>query len=329
MINLLKELINIPSMSGDEAAVGDYLVRFFQQRGLMVKTQPVEGHNFNVLATCGAPTTVLLSSHMDTVAPFIPFSEKDGVIYGRGACDAKGQIVAMFEALERLRANGIRNVGLLAVVGEETNSNGAKKAATLSLDSKYVVVGEPTDNKLAIGQKGVLAFKLTAHGTGGHSSLPELGESAVHKLLEVTSAWLKEEWGDDAVLGKSLVNIGTFNGGVGMNVLAPSATAEGIFRVSISTDVILKKMQKYLPNDIKLDINSISEPQRMIEIPGFETQVVGFGSDAAHLRPLGDIVLYGPGSITVAHRENEHVLIKDLQRAVDDYVRIINYLLQK
>lgn len=329
MIDLLKDLINISSISGNEAKVGQYLVRLFQSRNYLTMTQPVEGDRFNVLATSGEQAKVLLCSHMDTVAPFIPFSEKNGIIYGRGACDAKGQLVALFMALERLRAEGIKNVGLLAVVGEETNSGGAKKAAELTLGSEYVVVGEPTDNMLAIGQKGVLVFKLTAHGTGGHSSLPELGESAVHKLLDVTSQWIRDEWGEDEVLGKSLVNIGMFNGGVGMNVLAPEATAEGIFRVAVSTEAILDNMKKSLPDDIRLEIKSMSGPQHMVEIPGFDTKIVGFGTDAAYLRPLGDIVLYGPGSITVAHRDDEQVRVKDLERAVDDYVRIVKYLLQQ
>lgn len=329
MIDLLKDLMNISSISGNEATVGHFLVKLFQDCGYLTTTQPVEDNNFNVLATCGAQTKVLLCTHMDTVAPFIPFSYENGIVYGRGACDAKGQIVAMFEALERLRAEDIRNVGLLIVVGEETNSGGAKKAAKLSVGSEYVIVGEPTDNKLAIGQKGVMVFKLTAYGSGGHSSLPELGESAVHKLLNVTSRWIHDEWGEDPVLGKSLVNIGMFNGGVGMNVLAPEATAEGIFRVAVSVDEILNKMKATLPDDIELEIKSISGPQRMVEIPGFETKVVGFGTDAAHLRPLGDIVLYGPGSITVAHRDDEQIRVKDMQRAVYDYMRIVKYLLKQ
>ena len=328
MIDLLKDLINIPSISGQEGEIGRYLVRFFQDSGFRVKRQPVTEESYNVLATTSERATILLCSHMDTVAPFIPYSQKDGTIYGRGACDAKGQIAAMFHALKKLREEGIPDVGLLVVVNEETNSAGAKKAAQLSVGSRYVVVGEPTDNKLAVGQKGLLAFKLEAVGTGGHSSRPDLGQSAIHKLLPILTSWLNSEWGENPLLGASSVNIGMFNGGVGINVLAPAATAEGVFRVSTSLAEIRDKVKASLPPDIKFEIQTESEPQHLVRLPGFETTVVGFGSDAAHLRPLGDIVLYGPGSINVAHRENEYVLIADLNRAVEDYVRIVKYLLE-
>lgn len=329
MIKLLNTLVDIPSISGNETNVADYLTALLKHKGYKIIRQPLGDETYNIFALKSDRPRVLLSSHMDTIAPFIPFRRSGNVLYGRGACDAKGQIVAMIHAGDRLAASDVTDFGLLFVVGEESTSAGAKKAAAMQIGADYVVIGEPTDNKLAIGQKGVLVFNLSAKGTGGHSSLPELGESAVHKILAVLYAWLNMDWGEDALLGKSLVNIGTVHGGVGMNVLAPEAKASGIFRVATSLAAIHAKIKTTLPNDVKLSIPSQSEPQKMVTLPGFETKVVGFGTDAAHLRPLGKIVLYGPGSIQVAHRNDEQITINELEQAVKDYAKIVKMLLKK
>jgi acetylornithine deacetylase len=327
MIKLLEKLVNISSISGNEQEVCRYLFHYLQDNGYETEQQPVARDSFNVLAGNGNRPRVILCSHMDTVAPFLPFRKQGDLIHGRGACDAKGQIVAMISAAARLSAENIQDFGLLFVVGEESTSCGAKKAAQFDLGSEFVIIGEPTDNKLAIGQKGVLAFELSAKGTGGHSSLPDLGESAVHKLLDVLYKWKELDWGADDVLGKSLINFGEISGGVGMNVLAPDATARGMFRIATSLSDIHEKIDATLPKDVQLRILSESGPQHMLTLPGFETQVVGFGTDAAHLRPMGDIILYGPGSIRVAHRDNEHIRISELEQAVDDYVKIVKSLL--
>jgi len=329
MIKLLHTLIDIPSMSGHETDVANYLAALLQEKGYRIIRQPVDDETYNIFALRSDHPRVLLSSHMDTVAPFIPFRRTGDVLFGRGACDAKGQIVAMIHAADRLAASGLTDFGLLFVVGEESTSAGAKKATEMQIGSEYIVIGEPTDNKLAIGQKGVLVFHLSATGTGGHSSLPELGESAVHKILGVLHRWLEMDWGAHPLLGKSSVNIGTISGGVGMNVLAPEAKASGIFRVASSLAEIHERINATLPKDVKLSIPSQSEPQHMAALPDFETTVVGFGTDAAYLRPLGEIVLYGPGSIQVAHRNDEQITIRDLEQAVKDYVKIVAMLLNK
>lgn len=329
MIELLKTLINIQSISGQEAKIGHYLLQLLREKDYWVRTQEIAQDRFNVVATLSDRARVLLCTHMDTVAPWFPFRQEGDLLYGRGACDAKGQLVCMLEVMERLRAQQITDVGLLVVVGEESTSEGAKQAAHLDVGSEFVIVGEPTENKLAIGQKGVLVFRVRASGTGGHSSLPELGESAVHKLLDLLSRWIQMDWGEDAFFGKSLLNVRVFDGGVGMNVLAPDAHAEGIFRVATSVDEIQEIMHATLPDDVTLEMPSVSGPQRMLEIPGFDTTIVGFGTDAAHLRPLGDILLYGAGSITVAHRDNEHIRYADMQTAVHDYERMVHYVLSQ
>lgn len=327
MITLLKELVNIPSISGEELEVGRALSHILKKKNFDVREQMLDDGAFNILASPGGRPKVILCTHMDTVAPFFPFRRKGDLFYGRGTCDAKGQIVAMIKAAEKLRAQGIDDFAMLFVVGEETTSRGAKKATQLDLDSDYVVIGEPTDNKLAVGQKGVLAFELRATGTGGHSSLPHLGESAIHKLLDILQVWRNLDWGSDDLLGQSLLNIGEFSGGVGLNVLAPDACARGMFRIATSLEDIHAKINTTLSADVELNILSESEPQRLLTIPGFDTQVVGFGTDAAHVRNMGEIVLYGPGTISVAHRSDEHVSLHDLELAVKDYVKIVKHLL--
>ena len=327
MIELLQKLISIPSLSGDESEIGHFLFNHLERLGYKTIRQPVSATTFNILALTEEQPRVLLCTHMDTVAPFLPFKQQDDILFGRGACDAKGQIVAMIKAAEMLRRSNCLKFGLLFVVGEESTSIGAKAASQLDIDSEFVVVGEPTDNKLASGQKGVLMFRLAARGTGGHSSLPEQGESAVHKLLPILQQWITMDWGKSERLGRSLLNVGTINGGVGLNVLAPAAEAEGIFRVATSLSEIHKLMQASLSADVELSILSESEPQHMLTLPGFETQIVGFGTDAGHLRPLGEIVLYGAGSIRFAHANNEQVTQDELQQAAHDYVKIVHLLL--
>lgn len=326
MIELLEKLISIPSISGDESQLAALLSRYFIDKGYRMVTQDVDADRCNLLISKQERVKVLLCTHLDTVAPYIPFTRKGDIVYGRGACDAKGPMVAMIEAFEQTCRLGFSDVGLLFVVGEETTSEGAKKAATLSIGSKFVVVGEPTDNKVAVGQKGVLMFKLETEGVSGHSALPHQGESAIHKLVQLLSLWVKKEWGEDAQLGGSYVNIGLLNGGVGINVLAPRASAKGIFRVATSLEDIHRQIDATLPPDIRMEIPSESQPQRLLAIPDLETTVVSFGSDAAHLRPLGEIVLYGPGSIQNAHSDNEQITVAELQQAVHDYLLIINYL---
>jgi len=319
MYNLLSKLVNIPSVTGSEQEIGRFLVEECRRLGYDVKTQSVTRDRFNVVATTHASPTVLFNTHMDTVPDFIPFSHKGNTFYGRGACDAKGQIVAMLAAGEQLKADGFFNFGFLFVVGEEVVSDGAKMANSLALDSKFVIVGEPTGNKMAIGQKGVLVYNVRARGTGGHSSQPEKGVSAIHDLVSFLSPWIEKDWGADPVLGKNLINVGLLNGGSGINVLAEQAQARGLFRVATSLDALRRQIFSNCPAHIVIEEESASPPQTFLTLPGYETFVAGFGTDAAYLRDLGQVVLCGPGSIQFAHRQDEQIQLSDLEKAVYQY----------
>ncbi len=328
MIELLSTLINIPSVTGSESHIGHVLVQDCERRGYRVTRQAVQNERFNILATTDRSPRVLFCTHMDTVAPFLPARREGERLYGRGACDAKGQIAAMLEAGERLRAAAVEDFGFLFVVGEELVSDGAKTAARLEVDCEHVILGEPTDNRLAIGQKGVLVFEVRAEGTGGHSSQPENGTSAVHALLDFLAMWRRRDWGADETLGANLVNIGLIEGGDGINILAHHARAKGIMRVATPPAKLRPRLFENVPDGIEVEILSESPPQRFDPVDGFETMVAGFGTDAAYLRPLGRVHLIGPGSIQVAHRANEHIELADLYEAVDVYIRLVRRLLK-
>ncbi len=327
MLKLLEQLVQIPSPTGQEYAIGQFLTHYLDQKGFHVIQQSVGEKRYNLLATTSSNPHILFCTHLDVVPPHIPFHKEGNRIFGRGACDAKGQIAAIVAAGDRLLAEHIDGFGFLFVVGEEKDSDGAKKAAALKTSSRYVVICEPTDNKLVTGQKGTLVFKISARGSGGHSCSPENKTSAIHQLLACLYDWQDVDWGADPVLGRSTVNIGTITGGTGINIIAETATAEGIFRVASSVQYIKEKLQQLVPTGIELEIRSESDPQKLLSLPGFDTAVVAFGTDASYLRPLGEIALLGPGSITVAHSADEHISITELNKAVELLVKIAKQLI--
>ena len=321
-----EELVGIPSPTGEEVQVALTLEKRLQGYGLDVTRQDVDGQRFNLLATTGLPARVLLCTHMDVVLPMIPFSEKDGTLYGRGVCDAKGAIAAMLAAADRLLDTGERRFGLLFVVGEERGSDGARQAAGLNAGSRAVVVGEPTEGKLVSAQKGTLLFRLRMTGVAGHSALPELGNSAIHELIGLLAEWLDKDWGSDVRLGKTTLNLGVVRGGTGPNVIAAQAEVEGIFRIASSVEVVLSEVRSTLPEQASLQVVSTSEPLELSTVEGFEQTVVSFGSDAPYLQSLGDVYMMGPGSIRYAHRDDEQVRVEELERAALDYERLVRVL---
>ncbi len=305
------------------------MLDLLKQKGYHVTAQPVTKDRFNVLALTDDTPIVLLNSHMDTVLPFCEYSKTEEKIFGRGACDAKGQIVAMVEAGDRLRSKGIQNFGLLFVVGEELDSDGAKMAARLDLESRYVIIGEPTENKLVAGQKGTIVFRIQASGKGGHSCNPDNGDSAIHRLVQYMTQWLETDWGVDPVFGASTLNFGKISGGSGMNVIAPAASVEGIFRVSTSVNDIKNIINTIKTEKIRIEYLSESEPLHLYTVEGFEKSIVSFGTDASYLRPLGKILLYGPGSIDVAHCDDEYIRKSDLECGVQDLENIVGKLIKE
>lgn len=322
LVGFLERLMGISSPTGLEREAGVFLAEYLRRAGFKVLEQLVSDGRFNVLATTDERPEVLFSTHFDVVNPSIPFRREAGRIFGRGACDAKGALAAMVSAAERLVADGRKNVGLLFVVGEERNSDGARKAAELRLGSNHVILGEPTGGSLAVAQKGTLVFRLEVEGIAGHSAYPEVGRSAVHQLSKLVGKWLAMDWGKDELFGRTTLNFGTIEGGQGPNVIAASAATEGIFRVATSLEELNLRVSQAIEQHCQFRILSSCEPLKLGRAAGFKETVVSFGSDAPYLGKLGTVYLIGPGSILHAHTPDEQVNIAELEEAEQYYYRL-------
>jgi acetylornithine deacetylase len=323
--------MNVPSVSGDEEAVGFYLRDYLESLGWTVELQNVgEGQN-NVIAYLNDTPRVWFSTHMDTVPPFIAPSEDDEKIYGRGACDAKGIIAAQITAAERLRAEGITDIGLLYTVEEERASTGAKVANEHPLAAKceYLINGEPTDNDLAIGSKGAFRAMIRTSGKAAHSAYPEEGDSAIEKLLDILEDVRHTKFPDDEFFGETTVNLATLDGGVALNVIPPKAEAGILIRLTTPMEPIRDALESLIRGRGELDLLSYSLPVKMLALDGFKQKVVRFTTDIPHLSNWGQPLLLGPGSILVAHTKDEFVLKKDLEKAVDLYSDLARTLLAK
>lgn len=321
--------MNIPSVSGEEEAVGFYLRDYLESLGWTVELQAVSESQNNVIAYLNDTPRVWLSTHMDTVPPFIPPTEDDEKIFGRGSCDAKGIIAAQIIAAELLRKEGITDIGLLYTVEEERASTGAKVANHHPIAAKceYLINGEPTDNDLAIGSKGTFRLNIKTSGKAAHSAYPEEGESAIEKLLEILEDIRHTRFPNDDFFGETTVNIGTINGGVALNVIPPVAEAGLAIRLTTKREPIEEAVRNLVRDRGEIEILSASEPQRMLEVDGFRQKVVRFTTDIPHLPNWGTPLLLGPGSILVAHTKDEFVLKKDLETAVGFYVELVKRLL--
>jgi acetylornithine deacetylase len=315
--------MSIPSVSGDEEAVGFYLRDHLQSLGWTVELQAVSENQNNVIATLNDTPRVWLSTHMDTVPPFIPPTEDDEKIYGRGACDAKGIIAA------QIRKQGIADIGLLYNVEEERSSTGAKVVNDhpLAAKCKYMINGEPTDNDLAIGSKGTFRLNIKTTGKAAHSAYPEEGDSAIEKLLDILEDIRHTKFPHDDFFGETTVNIGTIDGGTALNVIPPKAEAGLAIRLTTKRAPIEEAVRSLVRDRGDLEILSCSEPVRMLQVDGFKQKVVRFTTDIPHMPNWGTPLLLGPGSILVAHTKDEFVLKKDLETAVQLYVDLVKKLL--
>ncbi len=325
VVGLTRRLVDIESTTGQEAAVCAVVAGVLEQRGYRVARQVVTDGRVNLLATAGVPE-VVFSTHMDCVPPYSPSRVEGDRIHGRGSCDAKGILVSQLAAAEALRATGESRVGLLFVVGEERGSDGAMVADRLSTGvTRFLVNGEPTEGKLALGHRGALRVKLHAHGRAAHSGYPHLGESAIEKLLDALQQVRAMSMPVDPVLGPTQVNIGAIEGGLAPNVIAPSASADLLFRIVTPEDVLaaLDPIRRLVDVEYVYHVPAL----HMVGLDGFETEVVGYTTDAPLLNAWGTRLMYGPGSIHVAHTDHESVAIADLHRAVEDYQRIARALL--
>jgi acetylornithine deacetylase len=330
VIALARRLMDIESTTYYEGAVGRELVEILSERGFLVETMPVEQHTesrsdgerFNVYAgAADERPNVVFSTHMDTVPPFIASSEDADFIYGRGACDAKGIIAAQIAAAERLRAEGAR-VGLLFVVGEERDSAGAKVANQHAKGSRFLINGEPTDNRLALASKGALRVKLTATGKMAHSAYPELGESATHKLIEALERVMALELPVAEDVGPSTLNVGTLEGGRAPNVIADHAEAQLLIRLVGPADETRAAVLKAAEGLVEVDFTLEIPFQRLRKIEGLPTMVAKFTTDIPWLTNWGEPLLLGPGSIHVAHTPNEKLAKRELLDAVELYVKV-------
>lgn len=329
LFELTKNLIDIPSVSGDEEAVGFFLRDYLENLGWTVEMQAVSPDQNNVVARLNDSPRVFFSTHMDVVPPHISASEDDAKIYGRGACDAKGIIASQIFAAEELRAQGVENIGLLFTVDEEQGSTGARAANLHPLARKceFMINGEPTDNDLGVGSKGSLRFNIKTTGKAAHSAYPEMGESAIEKLIEILNDVLKIEFPADEFFGTTTNNVGLISGGLKTNVVAPHAEAGLHIRLATDEKPILEILEKTIAGRGEIEVMSVAKPVKMLAVEGFKQKVVRFTTDIPHLSNWGTPLLLGAGSILVAHTKDEFVLKKDLQEAVGLYVNLAKKLL--
>ena len=328
LLKLTRALIDIPSVTGDELAVGEYLSKHLEELGYQVERQKVAQDRFNVIATRDTPPRIVFSTHMDTVPPFIESSEDEEFVYGRGSCDAKGIIAAQIFAAEQLRAEDVNDVGLLFTVDEELSSIGAQAANkhAVAHACQFLINGEPTDNRLATGTKGSVRVIITTEGRAAHSAYPEAGESAIDKLLDVLQAIRACEWPEDSFFGTTTCNIGVLSGGTRPNVIADKARAELQIRLGIDIEHVKCVLEDVVRGRGQLEYASAHNPVRLFAVPGFEQCVVRFTTDVPYLSNWGKPLLIGPGSILDAHTDHERVSKNELDTAVDLYVDLAKRL---
>jgi acetylornithine deacetylase len=339
-IALTRSLVDIDSTTGREGEVAAWLMRFLRDLGYDVREQPVTEGRFNIYAqprpasaaahrVSGAPATpqVVFSTHFDCVPPFFPSRVERNLVFGRGACDAKGILATQVAAAESLRASGETRFAMLFLAGEERGSDGARVANERAPDGvRYLINGEPTDNRLGAATRGALRVRLHAAGRAAHSSFPELGDSAIDKLLDALMVIRGIAWPEDPLLGRTHYTVGLIDGGVAPNVVSPHASAELMFRTvgdSARVRELLNVAGSLVTMEPVLDIPGV----RMHTLPGFETAVFPFTTDVPLLTRWGRPLLVGPGSIHVAHTDEEHIAIEELHQAVNLYRTLAERLL--
>ncbi|MDP9194592.1 MAG: M20/M25/M40 family metallo-hydrolase [Acidobacteriota bacterium] len=329
-IAFARRLIDVPSPTESELLVAELLEGELTRLGYKTRRQDVTPTRFNLLALAGGTPRVIFNSHIDTVPPWFASHEDEEFLYGRGACDTKGIIAAMIAAGERLRARGVIDFGFLFVVGEETDSAGAKAANVVfgDLGSEFVVVGEPTESKFARASKGALTCHVRFKGVAAHSAYPHLGESAINRMVAAIAEINAADWGAHEVLGKTTVNVGVVRGGERPNIVPADAECEMIFRLVTTPEDVLHKLEMLVSNhEGRITLWRGNPPQFMVVPEGAESRVVAFNTDVPWLSSLGKPLLFGPGSILDAHGEREKISKRDLIAAVTTYEEMVVSLL--
>ncbi len=328
-LELTRSLVALETPTGSERAATDFLDAALRRAGYTTVRQRVSAGRDNLYAY-REPPALVFSTHLDCVPPYVPLAEDGETIRGRGSCDAKGLAAAMVAAAERLAAGGERRIGLLFLVGEENGSDGARAAADFGPRGRFLINGEPTENRLSIGQKGSLRADLTAAGRAAHSAYPDEGVSAIAALLDTLERIRRMPLPNDPLLGASTVNIGLIGGGVAPNVIPPQAGAQILFRIVEPTGPLKQRIRDLLAPGV-----SVSFP---VELPfhkggaapaGWDTTVVSFASDLPFLASWGEGYQLGPGTIKVAHTAEEHIRKSDLLHGVELYVRLATDLLAR
>jgi len=328
-LELTKSLVALETPTGSERPATDFLDAALSRAGYTTLRQQVSAGRHNLFAF-REPPALVFSTHVDCVPPYVPLSEDADTIRGRGSCDAKGLAAAMIAAAEQLASRGERRIGLLFLVGEENGSDGARAAADFGPRGRFIINGEPTENRLSIGQKGSLRVNLDAEGRAAHSAYPEEGDSAIAALLDTLERIRRMPLPSDALLGPSTLNVGLINGGIAPNVLAPHATAQVLFRIVEPPAGLKQQILALLAPNV-----SASFP---VELPfykggtapaGWDTTVVSFSSDLPFLTSWGEGYQLGPGTIRVAHSPHEHIRKADLLHGVELYGRLATDLLAR
>jgi acetylornithine deacetylase len=326
VVALAAELLAIPSLSGSEKTVVDFVSRRLVARGWNVMVQEVSKGRGNIWASRSGGG-VTFSTHLDTVPPYIaPRLEKDR-LYGRGACDAKGIAAAMMAAADRLVDSGENRIDLLFVVGEEQGSDGARAANNLNATSRFLVNGEPTESRLASGAKGSLRVIVRTKGRAAHSAYPHLGQSAIEPLLELLPTVKSLPFPSDPILGETTVNIGLISGGTGANIIPPNAEAEMMIRLVGDVEPVKKLIMDWAKGKAEVEFGSNIPAQRFHLVDGFETAPMAYTSDIPLLSRWGTPLLFGPGSIHVAHTPDEYIDVSELRASVDAYEKIARQVL--
>ena len=328
-LELTRALVALETPTGSEGAATAFLDDALRRAGYRTIRQPVSAGRENLYAYRESPA-VVFSTHLDTVPPYIPLSEDADAIHGRGSCDAKGLAAAMIAAAERLASRGERRIGLLFLVGEENGSDGARAASELGPRGRFLINGEPTENRLSIGQKGSLRVDLEARGRAAHSAYPDEGVSAIAALLDTIDRIRRMPLPSDPLLGLSTLNLGLIQGGVAPNVIPPDATAQLLVRTVEPTEPLKATIRSLLAPGVSAEFP--------VELPfykggnapdGWDTTVVSYASDLPFLSAWGERYQLGPGTIRVAHTNHEHIRKSDLLRGVDLYERLASDLLSR
>ncbi|KAF9954663.1 hypothetical protein BGZ72_004421 [Mortierella alpina] len=329
-----KSLVSISCITENESPCTEFLQAHLTKLGYTVELQTISPGRENVLAYLGKGRNpkVLFNTHIDVVPPYIEYREDDENVYGRGSSDAKGSMAAQVQAVEELRREGKvaeGDIGFLFVVGEEVDHIGMVKANDLGLTPDYLIVGEPTESRLALGHKGILRLNISIEGKAAHSGYPELGVSANNKLIDILSKLKALDLPEDSYFGKTTMNIGVIRGGLAANIIPAHATAGIAFRIATSTKEVLDLIDKVIPHEQqlkdKITIERVTcwEPVRCHSVPGIETFVANYFTDIPSFLTAKNSLLFGPGSILCAHAPHEYINKKELIAAVGTYKDIV------